>query len=104
MGAELVGFVFVELQDALHLDFQQSQEVVACHLTDKVFLERFQSLVNIFQCGIGRLCILKLPALVDAFLDENLLERTEVELLQQFVAPYLQFALNEMLGIVHRTA
>ena len=33
-GHELVGLVLVELQDALHLDFQQFQDIVLRYLSD----------------------------------------------------------------------
>ena len=49
---EVVGFVFVELQDAVHLDFQQSQDVVAGHFTDKVGLEWLQSVVYMSHHGV----------------------------------------------------
>ena len=49
---EVVGLVFVELQDAVHLDFQQSQDVVAGHFTDKTGLERLQPVVYMSHNGV----------------------------------------------------
>ena len=103
-GNEFVGLVFVELQYALHLDFEQSQQVVAGHFAHKVFLKRLESLVDILQCSIGRFCILKLFTFVYTFFDEYLFERTEVQLLEQFVASYLEFALDEVFGVIHRAS
>ena len=70
----LVGLVFVELQDALHLDLEQTQDVVAGNLAHKVFLEGFEALVNMFDDGIERLGVLEFLVFVDSFLNEDALQ------------------------------
>ena len=39
VGDKLVGFVFIELKDASHLNLHETQYVVACHLTIELGLE-----------------------------------------------------------------
>ena len=78
---QLVGFILVELQDALHLDFQQLQDVFLRNLAYQGGVVGGQSFVNVFADGINGGCLFKLLVFVDAFLDENLLQRAEVQLL-----------------------
>ena len=73
-GHQLVGFVLVELQDALHLDFQQAQDVILGHLAYHLRIVGGQSLVNVFADAVDVGSLLKLLVLVDAFLDEYLLQ------------------------------
>ena len=35
---QFVSLILIELQNALHLDFQKADDVVTCHLTDKRLL------------------------------------------------------------------
>ena len=100
----LLGLVFVELQDALHLDFHQSENVVACHLTYHLWIERLQTLVDVFAGGIHRGGVLKGTALVDALLDEDFLQRGEMQLLEQLAAPYLQLFAYQVFGLFGRVA
>ena len=79
---QLVGFVFAEFQDALHLDFHESQNVLAYHWADEIGLERFESLVDIHHGSIHILGIFKPLVFIDALFDEYLFERREEELLQ----------------------
>ena len=46
--------------------------------------------------------LFELAILVDAFLDENLLQRLEMELLQQLTLPDLQFLSNQVFCSLHR--
>ena len=103
-GNQFVGLVLIELKDALHLDFQQTEQVVTYDLPHKVLLERFQSLIDILEGSIGVLCILEWFTFIDAFLDEYLFQRTEVQLLQEFVATDFQLTLDQALGVIDRTA
>ena len=84
-GHQLVGLVFVELQDALHLDFQEAKDVIARHLANQVFLERFQPFIDVRHNGVERLGLLEFLVFVDAFFDENALERGEKILLFEFM-------------------
>ena len=103
-GNQLVGLVLVEFQDALHLDFEQSQDVVLGHLAHHLRVVRRQAVVNMFAHRVDVRCLLKFPVFIDALLDEDLLQRAEVQLLQQFVAFDLQFLSDEAHGAVHRVA
>ena len=71
---QFVGFVLIKFQDTLHLDFQQTEQVITNHLAHKVFLEGFQSLVDILEGSISAFCILERFAFIDTFLDEDFLE------------------------------
>ena len=51
---------------------------------------------------IGRL--LEFLVLIDALLYENLLQRQEVQLFQEFILAYLQFLADKVLGAVCRMA
>ena len=72
-GHQLVSLVLVEFQDALHLDFQQLQDVVLGDLTHHLRIERCQSFVDMFADAVNVGCLLELLILIDAFLDEYLL-------------------------------
>ena len=63
----------VELQDALHLDFQQFQDVVLRHLTNHTGVVGRQAFVDMLAnlVDVGRL--LKLTVLIDALFNEDLL-------------------------------
>ena len=87
----LVGLVLVELQDALHLYFHQSQDVVLGHLAYKLRVVGCQSFVDVFAGFIHVFGLFKLLVLVDAFFDEYLFQRGEVQAFQQFPLAYLQF-------------
>ena len=103
-GHQFVGLVLVELEDALHLDFQQPEDVVLGDLAHHLGIERRQSLVDMFADGVDVRRLLELLVLVDALLDEYLLQRGEVQLLQQFALADLQFLADEVLGAVNGVA
>ena len=71
---QLVGFVLVELEDALHLDFQQTQDVVLGDLANHLRIEWCQPFVNMFADGVDVGSLLELFVLVDALLDEYFLQ------------------------------
>ena len=71
---QLIGLVLIELQDTLHLDFQEFQNVVLRHLADEGGVVGRQTVVDMFADGIDVRCLLKLLVLIDAFLDEDLLQ------------------------------
>ena len=100
-GHQFVGFLLVEFQNALHLDFQQAQDIVLSHLTYQLWIERCESVVDMLAdlIYIGRL--LEFLVLIDTFFDEYLFQRAEMILLQQFVLANLQFLTNQVLGALY---
>ena len=95
---EFVGFLFVELQYALHLYLQQPEYVVLGYLAHQGGVVGCQTVVDVFAYFVDVGSFLELLVLIDALLDEYFLQRLEVQLLQQFVAAYLQFLTYEVLG------
>ena len=79
-GNELVGLVFIEFQDALHLDLHQSEDILFGHLTNHLWVVRGESLIHIFAGSIHIGGILERLAFIDTFFDEDLLQRTEMQL------------------------
>ena len=100
-GNEVISLVLVELQDACHLDFHESENIVLRHLTDEHRIERSQSLVDVFASSIHRLGILEFLCLVDALLDEDFLQRSKVQLFQQFPSTDFELELNQTLRVIH---
>ena len=98
---KLVRLVLIELQDALHLYLEQTEDVVFGNLADHLRIERSESLVDIFADGINVRSILELLILIDTFLDEYLLERCEVELFEEFALTNLEFLTKKVLGVFH---
>ena len=99
---EFVGLVLIKLQYALHLDFEELEDVVLGHLAHKLRIIRREPLVDMLAYRINVRGLFKLAVLIDAFLDENFLERRKVKLLEQFALTYLQFLPQEVLGVVNR--
>ena len=85
-GNVVVGFLYVEADDASHADVEEAHDVVMRHLTHKRRLERLQPLVDIDNRFLQRLALLVALFLIDTLLDENLLQRSAEEALQQLVA------------------
>ena len=103
-GDGLVGFVLVELGNALHLDFKQAQDVVLRHLAHELRVEGCQSLVDVFAQFIGTVGILEGLALVDAFLDEDTLQGGEMQRFHQLAATDEQLLAQQFPGVIHRAA
>ena len=57
-----------------------------------------------FADGIDGGCLFEFLVLIDAFLDEDLLQRLEVELFQQLVLADLEFLTDEILRAIHTVA
>ena len=76
-GYQLVGLVFVEFQDALHLDFHQLQDVVTGHFPDELWLEGRQLLVHEADGLVHVFGRFEAFFLVDALLYEDALQRGE---------------------------
>ena len=73
-GDELVGLVLVVLQYALHLYLEQTQIVVAFHLSDEVFLPGCELFVEECHHGILVGSLFESAFLVHALFDENAFE------------------------------
>ena len=99
-----VGAVGVEFKDALHLDFKKFQDVVACHVAHKRWLERLQTLVDVCHSLVDAFALLILLVLIDALLDEYFLERGVEQAFTQLSALNLELALQQVLGGVHTVA
>ena len=94
-GDEFVGLVLVELQDALHLDFHESQDVVASDVADELLAERLQPLEQMLDNGIHVGRLLELAVLIHAFLDEDALQRGEEQLFLKFTLANLELTTQE---------
>ncbi len=81
---ELVGLVLIIFQDALHLDLQKAQVVVASDVAQQLWLVGRELLVEEFYDSILVGSLLEAPLLVHAFLDEDTLQRGKEQLLLQF--------------------
>ena len=101
---KLVGLVLVELQDTLHLDFEELEDVILSHLAHKLRIIRSEPLVDMLTDGIHVRSLFELAVLVYAFLNEYLLKRGEVELFEQFALAYLEFLAEQVLGVIYRMA
>ena len=99
---QFVGLVLAVFQDALHLDFEQTQQVVACDAAHQLLLEWSKLLVEELHHGVLVGSLLKAGLLVHAFLDEDALERDEEQLLEQLVAAYLQLHPQQVFGVLDR--
>ena len=74
-GSYVLGsLVLVELEDASHLDVHQLEDIVLGDFANHLGIIRCKTLVNPFASGIHRLCLLEFLVLIDAFLNEYLLE------------------------------
>ena len=78
---ELVSLVFRELCYTLHLDFQQTQDILFAHFTHKEMIERRETRIDMLADGIYTGGIFKFLVLVDAFLYEYLFKGNEEQLL-----------------------
>ena len=99
-GHELVGLVLVELKDALHLDFQKAEDVVLRHLAHHLGIVWRQAVVDVLTDGVDVGSLLEFLVLIDALLDEDFLQRAEVQLFEEFALTDLQFLSDEVLGAV----
>ena len=97
-GDELVVLVFREFGDALHLDFEQTEDVLLAHLADELRIEGGEPFVDVFAELVGGVGILEGFAFVDALFDEDAFQGGEEELFFQLVLAYLQFFAQERLG------
>ena len=70
---EFVGLVLIKLQDALHLDFKQFQDVILRHLAHQRGVVGCQALVDMLADFIDIGGLFEFLVLVDTLLDEDLL-------------------------------
>ena len=103
-GNEFIGLVLGELGNALHLDFEQAQDIVLGYLADHLRIERREPLIDVFAEFVGAVGVLKRPSFINALFDENLLQRGEMHLLHQFVPANFEFLTQEGQCAVHGMA
>ena len=101
---QFVRLVLVELQNTLHPDFQQPEDVVPYHLTDKSLLVRFELGVDESHYLVETPCRLKLTFFINTVFDEDALQRVIEQLFLQFVLPDFQLHLQQCLGMLDRIA
>ena len=89
-GDKFFGFVGVELEDACHFDFHQSEDVIFGHFTDESGVIGSETVVNMFTGGIHIFGLLKLFVLIDAFFDEDFLQRGKMQIFPYFIAADFQ--------------
>ena len=99
---QLVGFVLVEFQDALHLDLQQFEDIVLGDLTHQAGVVGCQSLVDMLADSIHVGCVLELLVFVDTLFDEDFLQGIEMILVQQLILANLELLSDEILGTIDR--
>ena len=101
---ELVGLVFVELQDALHFDFHEPQNIIARHVANEFGLKRREFFVDKSNGLIHRVGRFEFLFFIDALLNKDAFQTGEKELLEQFATPNLQFLAQQAHGAVHTVA
>ena len=101
---QFVRLVLVELQNTLHPDFQQPEDVVPCYLTDKSLLVRLELGVDESHYLVETPCRLKLTFFINTVFDEDALQRVIEQLFLQFVLPDFQLHLQQCLGMLDRIA
>ena len=101
---ELVGLVFVELQDALHFDFHEPQNIIARHFANEFGLKRREFFVDKSNGLIHRVGRFEFLFFIDALLNKDAFQTGEKELLEQFATPNLQFLAQQTHGAVHTVA
>ena len=101
---EFVGLVLIKLQYALHLDFEEFEDVVLGHLAHELRIIGSESLVDMLAHCIHVGGLFKLAVLVYPLLDEYLFERSEMILFEQFRLAYLEFLAQQVLGVIDGVA
>ena len=99
---QFVRFLGVELGDAEHLDLEQFLDILRAHLADELRLERREGFVNELNQLLFIRRVLIAFLLIDAVLDEYLLEGGIEILLLQLRLLYLEFPLEQRLRVVAR--
>ena len=99
----LVRLVFVELQDARHLDVHQPQYVVFGDFAYHLRIIRREAFVDVCAGSVHVFGLFERLVLVDALLDEYLFERGEVQAFLQFPLFDEEFAADELERVVHRS-
>ena len=97
---EFVGLVLIKLQYALHLYFEEFEDIILGHLAHELGIIGSEPLVDMLAHGIHVGGLLKLAVLVYPLLDEYLFERGEMILFEQFGLAYLKFLAQEVLGVI----
>ena len=70
----LISLVAVVLDDPLHGDLKQAEQVIGGDFAIELWFERRQALIDVFECFRLIFGVLKFLILVDAFLDKDFLK------------------------------
>ena len=97
---KVISLLLGELKYALHLYLHEAQYIILGHLTHQLRVERCQPLINMLTGGIHGGSVLIFLILIYTLLYEDTLQRTEEQLLQQFIASYLQFPTQQLHRLV----
>ena len=100
-GNVLLRLVLVELEDARHTNLHQAQDVLLRHLAHHLRIPGRQTLVDPLAGFVHRLGLLKLTVLVDALLDEDLLQGSEMQLLRKLSLANETLLLEQIERVVH---
>ena len=101
---ELIGLVLVELQDALHFDFHQPQNVIARHFANEFGLKRREFFVDKSNGLIHRVGRFEFLFFIDALLNKDSFQAGKEQLLEQFSTSNLQFLAQQAHSTVHTVA
>ena len=100
-GNVLLRLVLVELEDARHTNLHQAQDVLLRHLAHHLRIPGRQTLVDPLAGFVHRLGLLKLAVLVDTLLDEDLLQRSEMQLLRKLSLANETLLFEQIERVVH---
>ena len=101
---EFIGLVLVELQYALHLYFHEPQDVFFGYLANHLRIVWCEPVVDMFADGVHVGRVFEFLVFVDALLDEDFLQRVEMQLFQEFSLPDFQFTAQKSHRAVDRVA
>ena len=101
---EFIGLVFIKLQDTLHLDFHEPENVITRHFTNEIGLERCEFQIDKSNSFVHIRSLFKLLFLIDALLNEYPFETGKEELFEQFAPSNLQFLAQKSHRSVHSMA
>ena len=96
----IICLVGIEFCDSHHLYFQQFEDIFAGYLTDKILFERFQPTVDMGNHFVLIRTFFKFPVLIYSVLYEYFFKRNKKQLIQQFIALYDKFLLQQIAGMI----
>ena len=98
----ILSLLGIELQDTLHLDFQQLLDIIIRHGTNQMRYKRLQTLAYMHDNFLYRSALLEFLVFIYSLLDKNLLQGRILPI--GFQLPQLDLQLQQQQGnrIVHR--